>query len=204
MYKYFRVIDSMNILIEVQDGASKQILEKYVNVYRALVLSNHVVFKGEATLYFTDSVKEYHKHHNTIIVGFELHGFWSLTDVSDGVVVLQILHTLMKEYLELEEKVTVNSEVSLKVDDIVSIESYNRKTLVNTLKRSYTSERTFKQWQAILKVHSFIEVHRGIMININYIDVFDDDVVYLKNATSMPVSRRKKAMLKYTLKVYGK
>lgn len=191
----------MDIFIEVQDELIKQQIEKYVNVYRSMVLM-HEDNSVDFSIYISDSVKNYHKYHNTIVVGFEISGFRNVLDINDGAVFFQVLHSLVKDSISLKETVHVNAENLVRVDAIVSVESYNRKSIVKMLKHEYPSDLNYKQWYERLRYRNFIEVHRGVLINVDYIEMIHNDIIYMKNATTVPVSRRKRSSLKHILKLF--
>ncbi len=188
----------MNIYVEIQDKKTKEVVENYIGVYRSMVLQpNHDLL--DATIYLTDSVKSYHKHNNTIVIGFEILGFQNVVDIEDGAIFFQKLHQLVSQIINLDELVELSEDKMIRIDSIVSVESFNRKSVVKTLKSEFHTEFNFKQWSERLKYRNFFEVHRGIMVNLDAIDGLKDDVVYLKNATTMPVSRRKRNLLKSLL-----
>lgn len=199
MYKLFRVIEIMNIRVEIQDDSIKRFVEKYIQVYHNVVLSQNNN-QQDQLIYITDSIKGYHKHNNTIIMGFELEGYVSIQNDSDGAMVIQALHTMSQRISVQNLVVHISDDIKLEIPSIISVEAYNRKTVVKTLKNNYQSKHNFKFWIEKLRYHNFVEVHRGILVNIDAIDVFKNDVAYLSNATTVPVSRRKKTMLKYLLK----
>lgn len=191
----------MNIIIEVNDELSHQMIEKYVNVYRSMVLTDEKN-SNDSTIYISDSIKNYHKYHNTIVVGFEIQGFRNVVDIKDGAVFFQVFHSIIKESVSLNDTVHVNAETLVRVDSIVSVESFNRKSIVKMLKQEYPSDLNYKQWYERLRYRNFIEVHRGILINIDYIDMIHNDVIHMKNATTVPVSRRKRTSIKHILKLF--
>lgn len=191
----------MDIFIEVQDEPSKELIEKYINVYQSMVLM-HEDNPVDFSIYISDSVKNYHKYHNTIVVGFEISGFRNVVDIRDGALFFQVLHNLVKDVIHLKETVHVNAEKLVRVDAIVSVESYNRKSIVKMLKHEYPSDLNYKQWYERLRYRNFIEVHRGVLINVDYIEMIHNDIIYMKNATTVPISRRKKSSLKHILKLF--
>lgn len=188
----------MNIYVEIQEKKIEEIVKNYIGVYRSMVLKPNHDFL-DATLYITDSVKSYHKHNNTIVIGFEILGFQNVVNVEDATIFFQKLHQLVSQIINLDELVEVCEGKMIRVDSIISVESFNRKSVVKTLKSEFNTDFNFKQWSERLRYRNFLEVHRGIMVNIEAIDGLKDDVVYLKNATTMPVSRRKRNLLKSLL-----
>lgn len=76
------------------------------------------------------------------------------------------------------------------INEIVAIESNSRKTIVYINSAEISSNLNLKSWKTKL-TSDFIEIHRGVLININEVtEVFDGNVV-MSNAKTFPVSRRK-------------
>jgi DNA-binding LytR/AlgR family response regulator len=89
----------------------------------------------------------------------------------------------------------INTETQLNQTDILFMQSMANYTMVHTLERKYLSSRTLKVMTARIDPEMpFIKIKRGLLINKQYIEKFNDDVdeayVLLVNGKKLPISRR--------------
>lgn len=186
----------MRISVEIKNHDAFKAIQSYVQAYQNMVLDT----KGDHdnsdfTIYIVESICCGHHIDNTILYGFEVAGYRSLLCADDALLLFYHLHALIQSRFDLQELVVLENGRSVKISGISSVEAFNRKTLVVVENKTYTSEHSYKYWCESLKFRSFVEVHRGVLVNLNYVDSWTSDVVYMKNATAYPLARRKKARL---------
>jgi two-component system LytT family response regulator len=86
----------------------------------------------------------------------------------------------------------------LKTSDIIRCESdWNYTKFYSAEGQQYMVSQSLKQYEDILAGHGFFRIHKSHIVNLSFIKSFDkkNEVVTLKEGTSLPVSRRKKAEL---------
>lgn len=90
-------------------------------------------------------------------------------------------------------------------EEIICVETNNRKTIVHTTDGDLLSNKNMEYWREILSLPCFYSVHRSYIINMRYVYCIDKDSIILKNgAWQMEafLSRRKFTHFKNTYLVY--
>lgn len=186
----------MQILVEIKNYDTSKAIKAYAAAYEKMVLgSKRDTIDSDFTIYIVESISCENRIDNTILYGFNVAGYRSLINCDDGVVLFYHLHALIQARFDLQEAILFKNGRSVMIDEIFSIEAFNRKTLVVVDNKTFTSEHSYKYWCDALKFRSFIEVHRGVLVNLNYVDSWTSDVVYMKNTNTYPLARRKKSKL---------
>lgn len=92
-----------------------------------------------------------------------------------------------------------------KSEEIICVESTNRKTIIHTTDADLVSSKSMEYWRETLSLPCFYSTHRSYIINMRFIYSIDRDSVILKNGDQQMVaflSRRKFAHFKNTYLVY--
>lgn len=86
---------------------------------------------------------------------------------------------------------------SVRTNQIICIETLNRKTIVHTADRDYESMRNMQYWVKNLPESSFFQTHRSFIVNLNYVEDFDHNMVRLYHGSFVAyITRRKYAEFK--------
>lgn len=99
---------------------------------------------------------------------------------------------------------TISETITVYTADIICIQTMQRKTAVFTTTEKYFSKQNLLWWKKSLPKNSFVESHRGIIVNLAYISRIGEETLKMKVPTELPVyvSKRhlstvKKAFLLY-------
>ena len=89
------------------------------------------------------------------------------------------------------------------VDDIVSIEGKGNYTTI-FLKNGQTilMAKTLKKFESQLRLHPFLRIHKSYLINqanLTEKGINDENMIQLCDGTHLPVSRRKREIIKHKL-----
>ena len=90
-------------------------------------------------------------------------------------------------------------------EEIICVESTNRKTVIHTTDGDLISSKNMEYWREILSPPCFYSTHRSYIINMQYIYSIGKDSVILKNGEwkmDAFLSRRKYTHFKNTYLVY--
>lgn len=95
----------------------------------------------------------------------------------------------------------IGDEVLKKIntEDIVYIESDRHRTLVHLTYSTVQMNRSLSQWIEIID-KNFLQIHRGILVNVYHISQMYDDKLLMDNAKIVPVSRRRLTHVREVLK----
>ena len=92
----------------------------------------------------------------------------------------------------------------VKIKDILRCEaSHNYTTFYLVNSQKILVAKTIKEYEGILKYHSFVRTHQSHLVNLNYVSSFikeDGGVLLMNNKVRVPVSRRKKEEVILALK----
>lgn len=76
------------------------------------------------------------------------------------------------------------------VNDIVYLESVNKCTMIVTGKTKYTSSANLGTYKYLTDEHSFFQVHRAFIINLNCVVRYESSgVVVMQDKTEIPIAR---------------
>lgn len=90
-------------------------------------------------------------------------------------------------------------------EEIVCVESVQRKTIIHTVDRDFTSTQTMEAWRQTLNLPCFYTTHRSYMVNMRFVYSIEKDVVRLKcgdRQLTAFLSRRKYAQFKSAYLLY--
>lgn len=79
------------------------------------------------------------------------------------------------------------------IDNIVYIESGNRKTTLYTLNGKYETRESIEHWYNLLPHTFFYKVHKSFLVNLHYVETYKYTELFLNDGTRIPVSPRKQA-----------
>lgn len=97
--------------------------------------------------------------------------------------------------------VNVGSRIAIQIRDIilVSAETSYSRIYLSDGRNVLVSTNIQKLQERFLPFADMVRVHRSHMINVNYIQEFNENTVALKNDLRCPISRRKKINFKNAL-----
>lgn len=103
------------------------------------------------------------------------------------------------EAMDFNNKVSVyrdNMSFDILQKDILYIEANHSSSLIYTGGSDYRSERSLKEWMAILNDKIFFQCHKSYIVNMSKIEKIDGDTIHLVTGDRIVVSRRlKKAFI---------
>lgn len=79
------------------------------------------------------------------------------------------------------------------VDDIIYIETENRRTHLHTIDEDIIVRETLDEWNEKLPTTFFYQVHKSFMVNLHYITKYSYEELYLNETIRIPVATRKQA-----------
>ncbi|HYG50196.1 MAG TPA: LytTR family transcriptional regulator DNA-binding domain-containing protein [Flavobacteriales bacterium] len=75
------------------------------------------------------------------------------------------------------------------IDEFIFLEALDNYTTIYTLNKKYTINAFLKDLHSQLPENKFLRIHRSYVVNTDAIRSIDDNLIYLKNNTSVPVSK---------------
>ena len=83
--------------------------------------------------------------------------------------------------------------ITIPICEIVRISAYKKGTMVYTMSGNLVSSKTIGEFKQELSAEEcFYQSSRTHILNLNYIDRFDDKLIYLKNGMEIPMPVRAK------------
>lgn len=97
---------------------------------------------------------------------------------------------------------TGNKLRSIALDEIIWIQADDYCVKIHTEEKSYTLRKSLKSLELQLTNYNFIRIHRGALLNLNYLDQinFDASTIRLRNSDELPLSKSGIKSLKSRLK----
>ena len=183
--------------IELPEGLGFDVLKAFpeLNFYTVFVTA----FEG----YAIEAIK--HQALDYILKPVDLDEFReTLTKVSQAINNKELNSFKIEKFLDRNENKKIGIPTSfgftyLKVEDIVRIEadgSYSEVFLANGKK--YVVSRILKNFQTALEEFNFVRVHRGHLVNLNYIESLsrtDGGFLKLLNGDTIPIARKEKELI---------
>lgn len=104
-----------------------------------------------------------------------------------------IVNRYLKQFMGFFDNKISHTKIFFK--DILYIEFFNRKTMIHYLNGTIKeTPYTLKHWIELLNTNSFAQIHKALIINLDYIDDLKSKEVKLINKESLPLSRHYKKM----------
>lgn len=85
---------------------------------------------------------------------------------------------------------TKNKTVYIELDEILYIESDEKRCIVRLLDRTYETPKALTSFQAEIFSYSFFRTHRRYLVNMRYISEIEKNVITLTNGEKVEISRR--------------
>lgn len=82
-------------------------------------------------------------------------------------------------------------KIGIFYDDILYLESQNRKMIVYTEKEAYEHYRKISEDEELLLEKGFVRCHRSFLVNVKHIKRVQNNEVSMKNGTRVPISKGK-------------
>ena len=110
----------------------------------------------------------------------------------------------------MSKRLALHTNSGLRViapSEIVYCEAENNYTrFFLTDKKIILTSRTIKEYEETLSGHDIVRVHKSYLVNLQYVREYHspNDLLILKNGTTIPVSRRRKHEVLELMKASGK
>lgn len=104
------------------------------------------------------------------------------------------LEAALKIYTASNRKVAIETKehvYSLAAENIVMVEAVNRKVILYTLNREFECVQPIKYWAEKLKDKCFCQPHRSFIVNLKYVEKFDNRLISLDGGRVAYLTRRK-------------
>lgn len=143
--------------------------------------------KGDdAVLVFVTAYEEY------VYDSFEVNPFRYILKPVDKLVLKKTINSFIDYYEKgaFIEVLTSRKSFIIKLDEIVYIESNDKKCLIRLLNQSIDSTKSVAEYESEIKSPSFFRTHRRYLLNMKYIVDINKNIVTLVNGERVEVSRR--------------
>jgi len=94
--------------------------------------------------------------------------------------------------------------ICVQTREIVYLLANNKKCFINLDKKKYHCAKTMAEVSALLPQNIFYKVHKSFIVNLNYINYYDNKHIYLKNGEVADIGRKYFPSFKDAYKVHVK
>jgi len=119
-----------------------------------------------------------------------------ISEIKLPIIIKRILETdRQNSFLQIKCK---DTDTQVKYSEILYIQSDKHNVKIVTFHHTYCTRGKIKEYEAILEMADFIQIHRKNIVNLRYIEKIDDyyDQVIMRNGTKLEMSRYLKAEVK--------
>jgi two-component system LytT family response regulator len=95
---------------------------------------------------------------------------------------------------------TQSGEITLTLGDIYCLNGARNYTFIHTKSGKTLSAKTLAHYESILEDKGFFRCHRSFLVNASLIQKIQENLIIMKDGSSLPLSRRKKMKLKSFLR----
>lgn len=95
---------------------------------------------------------------------------------------------------------TQSGEIRLTLGEIYCLNGARNYTFIHTKSGKTLSAKTLAHYESILEDKGFFRCHRSFLVNGSFISKIQDNLIIMKDDTSIPLARRKQAKLKTWLR----
>lgn len=153
-------------------------------------------YTSEAIIIFVSS------HKNYVFDVFRCEAFHFLVKPINQEEFDDVFNRALHKHSVMNEKYIVswkNNRETLVIGDITYIEGYKRRLKVHTTEEEYEHIGKVSDAYEKLKIHGFLRIHQGYVINMRYIKAFGSTEVVLTDGSIIPIGekRRKEALQMY-------
>lgn len=139
-------------------------------------------------------------HSEQVYEAFEVEAFRYLLKPIQQSILVKTMDIILKKMVENKKnKIVLTSGkeyIQLSSDDIIYIETEERKVKVHTFKENYKVDERINALEEKLSGMNFCRVHRSYLINLKYVESHKEDSVTLKSGEVVYVSRLKMTLFK--------
>lgn len=151
-------------------------------------------YAPEAIIIFVSS------HKNYVFDAFRCEAFHFLVKPIKQEEFEDVFNRALHKHRVMNEKYHVcwkNQRDTLLIGDITYIEGYKRRIKVHVTGAEYEHTGKVSDAYEKLKIHGFVRVHQGYVINMRHIKTFGSNEIILRDNTVIPISekRRKEALM---------
>lgn len=148
-------------------------------------------------------------HDKYIDDAFSLHAFRFLTKPIDWPRFDKCLMNAINAANTYNIKVNiphVNGLTTVYLDEIIMVETYNRKTQIHTIDKSYISAKDMVFWESLLNTSGFFSPTRGCLINMEHVKFIDnnENTITMDNGKIVYISRRRSKSFRDSYLLYIK
>ncbi|NLE24546.1 MAG: response regulator [Clostridiaceae bacterium] len=147
-------------------------------------------YDSKALIIFITSLKDY------IFNSFEYQPFWFLIKPVYREKFGHVLKQAIAKINEIKNKrysfyTRDHGLMSLEIDRIMYLESILRKIILYTSNHQFTYYANLKEEEAKLTKYNFIRIHKGYLVNMEYIQRINKSNIVLKNNMVLPLSEHR-------------
>jgi DNA-binding LytR/AlgR family response regulator len=144
----------------------------------------------DGVIIFVSSHKDY------VYDVFKLEAFRFLVKPAEKEKMYEALDASFEKISKLDEEyllidVDKNKVEKVKLNHVIYIETYGRKTIIYLKDKEIESMTKMKHFEDTLSSHQFFRPHLSYIINFLHVKEFDKSQIMMKNKHSIPLSRLK-------------
>lgn len=106
----------------------------------------------------------------------------------------------LEAYLNLKSKSIIldihGRMIKIDIQDIIVCVAIGHDITIHTLKEDYTIRNTIKGVSKIINHEDFIQVQRGLIVNLRYIDIVENNKIILQNTEEYEIGRKYRLVFK--------
>lgn len=184
----------IHVHVDLRDRFSRRCVKEVLDLYSELN-EEAITYTKEPPvgLYIVDYANHRYDRRKTLLIGFKIPKHHCLKNLDNCQMTLRVVSRLIQRPLYNPEFVQVGRRESSVVDvsEICTIETCKRHLLIRTQTRDYKDRRPIHHWIHLLRKSPFIEIYRGVVVNLAAVERLETDFLVLKNGIKLPVARRR-------------
>lgn len=144
-------------------------------------------------LMIADCIMKYHDPCKTILIGFDVPSYHCIQSCHHKEQILKAIRKIINRPKYEPQEITLGKRRVVRIDVgmICVIETRGRRLSIKTATDEYLDTNTISYWQDYLEAWPFLEIYRGILVNLCQVVTVNKDHVILKNGLKLPVARRR-------------
>ena len=109
------------------------------------------------------------------------------TELSEA---LSSLRKVLRKDKQIEINVLSQGTLKVNINNIIYVETIKRNTLVHLRGNNYVCTQTMKEMCSLLEEEGFFKCHQSYLVNLDDVDYYDAQDIYLKNGETIMLSKR--------------
>lgn len=106
-------------------------------------------------------------------------------------IVMDSLLDEMKLQFETLDLKVENAKQTIKLEDVIYIESFKRYVIIHTQKEEYKQYGKISDFEAQLKEKGFLRIYKSFLININHVEKIENRKAYLSDGNVLTCSKER-------------